>query len=210
MPTSKFLRKFSSKESPNDSPDASPDATPKIRTEEIPPETPAIANPNVPQYSDAMKEAWSAANTELPQARGVEKFLNNVGTLIAPAPRRLYADVGQEKVQTAVTLSDGQQAVVDTLAAPAKALLETPQIADAIEKGVNAFMEAVPVLMSALDEVAKIHPFISGTEESALNVQVLISDSLVAVLAFKAVYTLEVKRRSNDMRVIALYTEYAA
>ena len=210
MPTPKFLRKFSSKGSSNDSPDASPDATPTIRTEEIPPETPTIADPNVPQYSDTIKEAWSVANTELPQAHGVEKFLNNVGTSIAPVPQRLCANVDTEKVQNAVTLSDGQQAVVDTLAVPAKALLATPQIADTIEKGVNAFMEAVPVLMSALDEVAKIHPFISGTGESVLNNQILIGGVLVAVLAFKAVYTLEVKRRSNDMRVIALYTEYAA
>ena len=43
-----------------------------------------------------------------------------------------------------------------------KALLDTSQIADAIEKGANTFMEAVPSLMKALDEVAKIHPFISG------------------------------------------------
>ena len=150
------------------------------------------------------------ANTELPQAHGVEKLLNNVGVLIVPVPQLLYADVDKEKVQNAVTLSDGQQAVVDTIAAPAKALLDTPQIADAIEKGVNAFMEAVPVLMSALDEVAKIHPFISGMDESVPNPKVLTGGSLVAVLAFKAVYTLEVKRRSNDMRVIALYTEYAA
>ena len=31
----------------------------------------------------------------------------------------------------------------------------------------------------------------------------------MAVLAFKAVYTLEVTRRENDRRVLALYTEYA-
>jgi len=61
-----------------------------------------------------------------------------------------------------LTLSPGQEAVVDTLAAPVKALLDTPQIADAIQKGVNTFMEAVPSLMKALDEVAKVHPFISG------------------------------------------------
>jgi len=114
----------------------------------------------------------------------------------------------KEKVQNAVTLSDGQQAVANVLAAPAKALVDTPQIADAIEKGVNAFMEAVPVLMTALDEVAKIHPFISGMCESILNMRILNCGLLVAVLAFKAVYTLEVKRRSNDMRVIALYDEY--
>lgn len=52
--------------------------------------------------------------------------------------------------------------MVDTLAAPAKTLLDTPQVVDAIQKGVNTFMEAVPSLMKALDEVAKVHPFISG------------------------------------------------
>ena len=109
-----------------------------------------------------------------------------------------------------MTLSDGQQAVINTLAVPAEALANTPQIADAIEKGVNTFMEAVPVLMKALDEVAKIHPFISGMCGSVLNTYAPIDDLLVAVLAFKAVYTLEVKRRSNDKRVIALYVEYVA
>jgi len=73
-------------------------------------------------------------------------------------------------VQNTVTLSDGQQVVVSTLAVPAKALASTPEIADAIEKGVNTFMEAVPALMKALDEVAKVHPFIYGMHESALNV----------------------------------------
>lgn len=87
MPTPKFFRKFSSKDSSKDSPDASPDATPKIHTKEIPAETPTIVDPDVPQYSDAMKEAWSAANVELPQARGAEKFLNNVGMLIVSVPR---------------------------------------------------------------------------------------------------------------------------
>lgn len=52
--------------------------------------------------------------------------------------------------------------MVDTLAAPLKVLLDAPHIADNIEKGVNTFMETVPSLMKALDEVAKIHPFISG------------------------------------------------
>jgi len=73
-------------------------------------------------------------------------------------------------VQNAVTLSDGQRAVVNTLAVPVKALANTPQITDAIVKGVGAFMEAVPTLMKALDEVAKVHPFISGLDESTLNV----------------------------------------
>ena len=82
MPTPKFFRKFSSKDSPTGSPEESPNTTPTIRTKEVPPESPAIADPGIPQYSDAMKEAWNAANAELPQAHGVEKFLNRVGTLI--------------------------------------------------------------------------------------------------------------------------------
>jgi len=61
-----------------------------------------------------------------------------------------------------LSLSPDEETVVDTLVAPVKALLDTPQIADAIQTGVNTFMEAVPSMMKALDEVAKIHPFISG------------------------------------------------
>jgi len=83
MPTPKFFRKFSSKDSVEDSPDEGPNDTPTTRTKDVPPGNSAIADPNVPQYSDAMKEAWSAANVELPQAQGVEKFLNSVGTLVA-------------------------------------------------------------------------------------------------------------------------------
>jgi len=41
-------------------------------------------------------------------------------------------------------------------------LLDAPQVVDTIQNGVNTFMEAVPSLMKALDEVAKVHPFISG------------------------------------------------
>ncbi|KAJ6610413.1 hypothetical protein B0H10DRAFT_2060654 [Mycena sp. CBHHK59/15] len=33
---------------------------------------------------------------------------------------------------------------------------------EAIEHGLNTFMEGIPVLMNALDEVAKLHPFIGG------------------------------------------------
>ena len=50
----------------------------------------------------------------------------------------------------------------NTLAVPARALMDMTPIAETIQEGVNAFMDAVPVLMKALDEVAKIHPFISG------------------------------------------------
>ena len=109
-----------------------------------------------------------------------------------------------------MTLSDGQQMVLDTLAVPAKALLDIPQIADGITDGVNTFMEVVPVLMKALDGLATIHPFIAGMGEPALNIGFsLVIYYSVAVSAFKAVYALEMTRRGNDQRVIAIYVEYA-
>ncbi|KAJ7126471.1 hypothetical protein C8R43DRAFT_708313 [Mycena crocata] len=61
---------------------------------------------------------------------------------------------------------------------------------EAIEHGLNTFMEGIPVLMNALDEVAKLHPFIG-----------------VAVMAFKAVWALEVKRRANDKMILSLHME---
>ena len=102
--------------------------------------------------------------------------------------------------------------MVDTLAVPTKALMDMPQIAETIQKGVDTFMEAVPILMKVLDEVARIHPFISGADPSLSwrGVSNGHRPHAVAVLAFKAVYTLEIKRRGNDKRVLVLYVEYVA
>ena len=63
------------------------------------------------------------------------------------------------------TLSDGQQAVINTLAASPKALMDVPRIADDIEKGVDTFMEAAPIVIKALDAAAELHPFIAGMGE---------------------------------------------
>ena len=79
MSTLKPFKEFSSKSPPEDSPNASFDATSETLMEKIPPGTPTIADPDVPHYSDTMKEACRAANAELPEARGVEKFLNRIG-----------------------------------------------------------------------------------------------------------------------------------
>ena len=32
----------------------------------------------------------------------------------------------------------------------------------ALERGINSLMEGIPYLMKSLDEISKIHPFISG------------------------------------------------
>ncbi|KAI0056627.1 hypothetical protein BV25DRAFT_1864510 [Artomyces pyxidatus] len=63
-------------------------------------------------------------------------------------------------------------------------------IAKAVQEGIDQFFEGMPVFMKALDAVAELHPFIGA-----------------AVMAFKTVYTLELKRRDNEKKIIALYLE---
>ncbi|KAI0042039.1 hypothetical protein FA95DRAFT_1500564 [Auriscalpium vulgare] len=72
----------------------------------------------------------------------------------------------------------------------AATVIEGSALVQDIENGINRFFEGMPVFMNALDSVAQVHPFIA-----------------VAVMAFKTVYTLEVKRRGNEKKVIALYVE---
>ncbi|KAI0080472.1 hypothetical protein K474DRAFT_1704774 [Panus rudis PR-1116 ss-1] len=59
-----------------------------------------------------------------------------------------------------------------------------------IQAKLDSFFEGVPWLLNALDEVAKIHPVVS-----------------IVAITFKAVYTMELKRRDNERCVTALYVE---
>ncbi|KAJ7693840.1 hypothetical protein B0H17DRAFT_981213 [Mycena rosella] len=58
---------------------------------------------------------------------------------------------------------------------------------EAIEQGLNTFMEGIPVLMNALDEVAKLHPCVP--------------------FPLLAVWALEQKRRANDKMILTLHME---
>ena len=107
-----------------------------------------------------------------------------------------------------MTLSPGQGVLVGALAEPAKVLLEVSQVADVVEKGVNTFMEAVPVLVKMLDEVARIHPFISGelrpsTSGSKCDGGVHYSGGRCVQGRVYAVI-----REENDKTILALYNEY--
>ncbi|KAI0360921.1 hypothetical protein OH77DRAFT_1418971 [Trametes cingulata] len=59
-----------------------------------------------------------------------------------------------------------------------------------VREGINSLAESIPGLLKALDEVAKIHPFIQ-----------------VAVGAFKVVVELDLKRRDNDKKINVLFLE---
>lgn len=211
MPTPKLF-KFSSKN--NESSQSCP-----VPDDDVPKTAGVTSDVPVSGYSDSFMETWAAVHRESPQTQGTEKALNKIGTSTPPASTvSAYPDPSpgadlqwKADVQDAVTLAPGEQTMVDTLVVPLKALMDTPQIAQTIQAGVNTFMQVVPSLMTSLDEVAKIHPFISGVSRFRW-VRGTRDDNgsrAVAVLAFKAVYTLETKRRENDQRVLALYTEYA-
>ncbi|CAL1709515.1 unnamed protein product [Somion occarium] len=94
------------------------------------------------------------------------------------------------KIDDAVASAQDPKGVVSTVVQPVKMLLESSGAMKAIEAGLNSFMEDIPWLMKGLDEVARIHPVVT-----------------VAVLAFKAVYNMELTRRENDKRIRALYIE---
>ncbi|KAI9459300.1 hypothetical protein F5148DRAFT_1319727 [Russula earlei] len=61
-------------------------------------------------------------------------------------------------------------------------------VAKAIKEGIDKLAEGMPVFMKALDELKSLHPAIG-----------------VVVLVFKTVYTLELKRRENDKKILSLF-----
>ncbi|KAJ7783010.1 hypothetical protein B0H16DRAFT_1495047 [Mycena metata] len=137
-----------------------------------PSQAPVLPQGNVPPEDDFSKnlaDAWDKATTA-PNVSKVDKALLLIETTAAGA----------------LTKQATANGVVDGITKG----LEAVGGLEAIEQGLNKFMEGMPVLMNALDEVAKLHPFIG-----------------VAVMAFKAVWALEQKRRDNDRKILALHME---
>ncbi|KAJ6511394.1 hypothetical protein C8R47DRAFT_732752 [Mycena vitilis] len=149
--------------------------TPKTRTAPLvlsgTPQPP-LPNGNAVPEDDLSKDllgAWKSATTD-PKVSKADKVLLQLENGVAGAMAK-----------------ETQGAVIMT---GIKTGLEAVGGMEAIEKGLNSFMEGMPVLMNALDEVAKLHPFIG-----------------VAVMAFKAVWALEQKRRANDKMILTLHME---
>ena len=94
---------------------------------------------------------------------------------------------------------------VQEVVQPFMAVVEASGAVEIIKSGLNSFMEDIPWLMKSLDEVAKIHPFVQGTQLRPISSVWGLTQTSVAVLAFKAVYTMEMTRRQNDKRIITLY-----
>ncbi|KAF8208355.1 hypothetical protein K438DRAFT_1813864 [Mycena galopus ATCC 62051] len=139
----------------------------------VPPPLPVVVmNGNaVPQddFSKDLQAAWASATTD---------------------PKVSKADKALLKLENGVSGALAKEAQGATMMTTIQTGLEAVGGLEVIEKGLNTFMEGMPVLMNALDEVAKLHPFIG-----------------VAVMAFKAVWALEQKRRDNDRKILALHME---
>ena len=77
-----------------------------------------------------------------------------------------------------------------------------------VDFGVDNVKDKCGPLLLVLDEVAKIHPFVSGVcMLRNVHPRPLTMLSVVAALAFKTVINLEMTRRENDQRVLALHAE---
>ncbi|KAJ6515406.1 hypothetical protein C8R45DRAFT_208195 [Mycena sanguinolenta] len=137
-----------------------------------PPNTsPSAQQPQVPndELSRNLAGAWDIANT----AQKVSK----TDKLLQMAENKF----------TQAEAKEGKLVAIET---GVVAALTTVGGMEVIEQGLHTFAEGIPALMTALDEVAKIHPFIG-----------------IAVMAFKAVWALEEKRRSNDKMILSLHME---
>lgn len=95
---------------------------------------------------------------------------------------------------------------LQSLVTPVEAMVKATGAVNAIQ---HQFSDATPVLMKALNEVAKLHPFIGGGLCLSRCFLFACADdnTVVAVLAFKAVYTLDMKRRENDAKIDTLRAE---
>ncbi|KAJ2989911.1 hypothetical protein NUW54_g8639 [Trametes sanguinea] len=76
-----------------------------------------------------------------------------------------------------------------SLASPLKSAYESEAM-KTIRSGVNTLVDNLPGLIKALDEVAKLHPFIG-----------------IAVGAFRIVVELDLKRRDNDKKIASLFLQ---
>ena len=63
-----------------------------------------------------------------------------------------------------MTTTQDPNGIVVTVVQPVKALLDSTGAMKVIEEGINTFMEYIPWLMKGLDEIARIHPVVTGIQ----------------------------------------------
>jgi len=86
MSVSKIFKRFASKNTPKPSRDTAPSSNVPAKHEKDT-SSKTLVGTVVPTFPNDLKEVWAAANKQLPQAQGVEKFLNRVGAPITDGPK---------------------------------------------------------------------------------------------------------------------------
>jgi len=90
MSVSKIFKRFASKNTSKPGRDAVPSSNVSAKHEKDA-SSKTLVGTVVPTSPDDLKEVWAAANKQLPQAQGVEKFLNRIGVSITDGPKRTLA-----------------------------------------------------------------------------------------------------------------------
>nr|GAT44916.1 predicted protein [Mycena chlorophos] len=155
-----------------------PQTVPSGASPRLPPPPP----PPAPQdeLSISLQASWKSATTELEHDKADKLLEQAEGLAERAAGLQEEGKSALEKVETA---------------------LDPTGLLEKLEDGINSLVDGMPVFMSALDEVAKLHPFRSLCKTKSETL------SSVAVMAFKAVWALEQKRRSNDKKILSLHVE---
>ncbi|KAH9171873.1 hypothetical protein EDB89DRAFT_2070429 [Lactarius sanguifluus] len=109
---------------------------------------------------------------------------------VKDGPKDVSVDRSLDVLGDATTAAQSNAAPFTPIITAAASAVGQTDIGKVVKEGIDRFFDGMPVLMNALDELKALHPFVG-----------------VVVLAFKAVYTLEQKRRDNEKKVIALYAE---
>ncbi|KAI0708178.1 hypothetical protein C8T65DRAFT_211601 [Cerioporus squamosus] len=128
---------------------------------------------------------------DLTAAKKLDDAFNSIGD--ANQGFQKYEDSKSLKILnksgTALSVIQTDVATAQGYSTPMKTVFESDAM-KVVREGVNTLIDSLPGLLKALDEVAKLHPFIG-----------------IAVSAFRIVVELDIKRRDNDKKIGVLFAE---
>lgn len=121
--------------------------------------TTVMGIPPKDELSQSFAGVWKTANTA-PTVSKADKVLQVIGVTVsldfAHHPSNFSSENG-------IAGAQGAQASSNPLVVGATKVLEVTGGLEGLENGIKSFFEGSTFLMNALDEVAKLHPFVGGS-----------------------------------------------